>query len=337
MGVSRLRRSLLLSFLFNFYPMATYLHQHKDFPDLLSIISSETGILPQLIEKDYWIMHVLYGLKQQGFAFELKGGTSLSKGYNIIHRFSEDIDIRIMPPEGQNVQVDPKKIKDAHVASRKDYYDWLAGAISIDGIIAVERDTAFDDQRYYRSGGIRLIYESVTGSVPGLKDGILLEAGFDTVTPNTLVTISSWAYDKAAATPGIAITDNRAMDVACYHPGYTFVEKLQTIATKFRQQQSDGMIRPNLLRQYYDVACLLDHQDVAGFIGTDMYIAHRAERFPKLDLEIPLAENQAFLLEDAVLRAAYETQYVATAALYYKGQPAFADLLARIKKELSRF
>jgi predicted nucleotidyltransferase component of viral defense system len=43
-------------------------------------------------------MHVLYGLKNQGLAFELKGGTSLSKGYKIIKRFSEDIDIYIHPP-----------------------------------------------------------------------------------------------------------------------------------------------------------------------------------------------------------------------------------------------
>jgi predicted nucleotidyltransferase component of viral defense system len=34
-------------------------------------------------------------LHQQGIDFELKGGTSLSKGYGIINRFSEDIDIHI--------------------------------------------------------------------------------------------------------------------------------------------------------------------------------------------------------------------------------------------------
>jgi hypothetical protein len=49
-----------------------YLHNHKDFPALLRIVSDETGIQSGLIEKDYWIMHVLYGLKQQGFEFELK-------------------------------------------------------------------------------------------------------------------------------------------------------------------------------------------------------------------------------------------------------------------------
>lgn len=71
-----------------------YLHSHPEFPELLRILEEETGILSGLIEKDYWIMHSLYGLKQQGFDFELKGGTSLSKGYKIIERFSEDIDIR---------------------------------------------------------------------------------------------------------------------------------------------------------------------------------------------------------------------------------------------------
>lgn len=36
-----------------------YLHNHKEFPSLLAILESETGILAGLIEKDYWILHVL--------------------------------------------------------------------------------------------------------------------------------------------------------------------------------------------------------------------------------------------------------------------------------------
>lgn len=338
MAVSKPGRYSPLSYHFNPKTMADiYLHQHKDFPELLSILSRESGILPQLIEKDYWIMHVLYGLKKQGFSFELKGGTSLSKGYGIIHRFSEDIDIRILPPDGHAVAVDPKKVKKAHVDSRLGYYDWLAGEIAIDGIVSVERDTAFDDTRYYRSGGIRLAYEAHGDGIEGLKDGILLEAGFDTVTPNTQLSISSWAYDRAAATSGISVIDNRAIDIACYHPGFTFVEKLQTVATKFRQFQADGIMRPNLLRQYYDLACLLDYPVVGEFIGTKDYHAHKLARFPKQDLEAPLSENQAFLLDDAGLRADYQAQYQATAALYYNGQPRFDELLDRIRRDLGRF
>jgi predicted nucleotidyltransferase component of viral defense system len=54
-----------------------YLHNHPLFKDLLSILAEEKGIEPGLIEKDYWIMHVLYGLKKHGYELELKGGTSL--------------------------------------------------------------------------------------------------------------------------------------------------------------------------------------------------------------------------------------------------------------------
>ncbi len=75
-----------------------YLHEQENFRDLLDILAVEKNIQAGLIEKDYWIMHVLFGLKKQGFEFELKGGTSLSKAYKIINRFSEDIDIHIKPP-----------------------------------------------------------------------------------------------------------------------------------------------------------------------------------------------------------------------------------------------
>ena len=60
---------------------------------MLQIVGENMQIDPVLIEKDYWIMHCMYGLTQMSLCFELKGGTSLSKGFNIINRFSEDIDV----------------------------------------------------------------------------------------------------------------------------------------------------------------------------------------------------------------------------------------------------
>ncbi len=63
--------------------MIDYIHNDSDFKDLISIVSNELQINSKLVEKDYWIMHVLYSLQQQGIEFELKGCTSLSKGYFI--------------------------------------------------------------------------------------------------------------------------------------------------------------------------------------------------------------------------------------------------------------
>lgn len=306
-----------------------FLHNHSEFADLIRIVSDELSIDPVLVEKDYWIMHCLYGLQAIGMRFELKGGTSLSKGYGIIDRFSEDIDIRIEPPKDMGVKTNPNHQKPAHVKSRKSYYDWLADNIAINGITAIERDTEFDDERYYRSGGIRLRYDTQAGTLKGLKDGILLEVGFDDVSPNSPRTISSWAYDFAA--DKVDILDNRAVDVACYHAGYTFVEKLQTISTKFRKQQADGSFPANFMRHYYDIYRLLDEPTVQEFIGTEAYTLHKNRRFPKSDNQT-LAKNEAFLLNDPDTRKTYAQAYDQSRALYYKSQPSFDDIMDAIAK-----
>ena len=76
----------------------SFLHERRDFKALVETVAESEKINdPGLVEKDYWIMYAVFGLKQLGLTFELKGGTSLSKGFGIIQRFSEDIDIRIEP------------------------------------------------------------------------------------------------------------------------------------------------------------------------------------------------------------------------------------------------
>ncbi len=96
------------------------------------------------------------------------------------------------------------------------------------------------------------------------------------------------------------------------------------------------MPRANLMRQYYDVYCLLAHPEVLDFIGTEAYRAHKAERFPAADLAIPIAENEAFLLTDAVLQDTFAKRYAATLGLYYSGQPGFDTLVERIKSYVGK-
>lgn len=311
---------------------ADYLHSHPEFADLIRIVADERGIAPALVEKDYWIMHCLYGLQQLGLTFELKGGTSLSKGFQIISRFSEDIDIRIDPPPERDVKAGRNQRSPSQVKSRKDFYDWLAEIIiEIEGIERVERDTAFDSKDYF-SGGIRLFYNSRTNATDGLKEGVLLEAGFDDVTPNEAKEISSWAYDHAAGK--VEIIDNRAKAVPCYDPRYTFVEKLQTISTKFRQQQASGEFPLNFMRHYYDVYSLIQRLEVRAFVGTDEYKAHKTKRFRQSD-DPDLTKNQAFILSDATTRETYARAYAASAALYYGDTPTFDQILETLEPWLT--
>lgn len=309
-----------------------FLHNLSDFKDLLLVVSREKRILPQLVEKDYWIMHCLYGLKKLNLDFEVKGGTSLSKGYGIIHRFSEDIDIRIEPPEKMGVKTNPKHTKDSHVETRREFYDWLANTkIVIPGLSEVERDHEFDDQ-YLRGAGIRLFYKSYFDPLPGLKPGILLEVGFDDTTPNQEVDISSWAAEKGIKVDE-SITDNRAMAIKCYNPAYTFVEKLQTVSTKYRTQQNDGNFPTNFLRHYYDIYCLLDNPEVADFIKTDDYQKRKEHRFRRGD-NLCIAENEAFLLSSPEIKNLYRSEYEKTEDLYYDEMVPFDTILQRIKDSI---
>jgi len=179
-------------------PSDSFLHERSDFKALVETVADSEKINDSaLVEKDYWIMHAIFGLKHLGLTFELKGGTSLSKGFGIIQRFSEDIDIRIEPFDGLQVDTNPNHEKTAHIESRRVFYEKLRDKIKIPGITTVDRDTTYDDETL-RNAGLRLSYETHFGSIAGLKDGILLEVGFDQTAPNRSVTISSVITSKAA-------------------------------------------------------------------------------------------------------------------------------------------
>lgn len=307
-----------------------FLHNHPQFADLIRIVAEEKGIDPALVEKDYWIMHCLYGLQQLGFTFQLKGGTSLSKGHQIISRFSEDIDILIEPPKDRDVKTGKHQNSAAQIKTRTGFYDWLTQTIKIDGVTKVERDTEFDDVPNYRSAGIKLNYTTVVEAMEGLREGVLLEVGFDTVAPNAPKDISSWLYDRAVAS-NVDVIDNRAKAVPCYGPGYTFVEKLQTVSTKFRKQQADQSDPVGFMRHYYDIHELLKQPSVQQFIGTGAYKSHKRARFRQSDNQ-NIAENEAFILSDAKTRSLYTDAYKRSGALYYAGKPTFEQILAEIGK-----
>ena len=75
----------------------------KQFSDAIRAASEHLNIAAVYIEKDYWITKILQQLSRtpQANSIVWKGGTSLSKGYRLIDRFSSDIDIAVLA-EGMN-------------------------------------------------------------------------------------------------------------------------------------------------------------------------------------------------------------------------------------------
>ena len=70
----------------------------QDFTELIRLTATHFNIALEFVEKDYWITLVLNRLSKSLHANSIvfKGGTSLSKGYRLINRFSEDIDIALL-------------------------------------------------------------------------------------------------------------------------------------------------------------------------------------------------------------------------------------------------
>jgi hypothetical protein len=303
-----------------------FIHELDDISILIERIARDIGTLEQLVEKDYWITHCLWGLKNQGFKFELKGGTSLSKGFGIINRFSEDIDIRIYPPDDFDLKCGKNQNKPSHIKSRLNYFDWLAKEISIPSIIT-KRDSTYDD-KYARNGAIQLLYDSRYSTLQGVKPFVLLEVGFDVTTPNFNLNISSWLNTESKKL-NLDVFNNDANNIACYHPGYTFIEKLSAISLKYQKEQSGKIMPVNFIRHYYDIYKLLEQPIVKDFIGTSEYTKHKATRFTKSMLN-NLQTSDAFFLRDPTVRERYRQQYERTNALYYNEFPDFDEILDRI-------
>lgn len=79
--------------------MNQLLHQDPElFKDLLQASSERLSIPTYLVEKDYYISMILKALSLSVYKAQIvfKGGTSLSKAYQLIDRFSEDVDFAVI-------------------------------------------------------------------------------------------------------------------------------------------------------------------------------------------------------------------------------------------------
>lgn len=104
------------------------LHNEKEiFQQLVLLVHEDTGIEPGIIEKDYHVTAFLKALVEKQPQIIFKGGTSLSKCYKLIERFSEDIDLNLEcathPTAGER-----KRLKESIVATIDEFEFTLTNA-----------------------------------------------------------------------------------------------------------------------------------------------------------------------------------------------------------------
>lgn len=157
------------------------LHNDKDlFEQIILRASASMGIEESIVEKDYFVTLFLKKIVSKEPDIIFKGGTSLSKCYKLIKRFSEDIDLSIecksKPTEGQR-----KKLKSNIVSTIEEFGFDLTNADSI--------KSRRDFNRYV------IDYPSVFDS-DYLKQQLIVEtAVFIRSYPSKVMTATSFLYD----------------------------------------------------------------------------------------------------------------------------------------------
>lgn len=232
-----------------------FVHRDAEFEDLLQIVAQDRGIASGLVEKDYWVTHVLWSLQRQGFELWFKGGTSLSKGFGLIQRFSEDLDLKIEPGTVASLPAVAswKSVSQGAVAARWRFFATLAEVIDVPDATA-EVDLAADPA--CRSANLQVRYpgrrlDDLRGA---FRPFVLLEVGNARVVPFVARDLTSFLHDHLdRVLPAAGFADNRPRGIRCVHPVVTLIEKLDAIARRFRRDQEPAAY----VRHYEDAAQII--------------------------------------------------------------------------------
>jgi hypothetical protein len=231
-----------------------FLHDRSDFGDLITIVANDVGISEALVEKDYWVTHTLWSLVQAGLTVLFKGGTSLSKGYGVIERFSEDIDAKL-EADGLPAVTSWKSSSKGAVRSRSAFFDALEARIDVPGARVSRLQTS--DDPTFRNIVFKVDYEGqFQRELPeDMRPFVQLEVGSARVNPGERRPITSWIHEFAYRNaPEVAAecVDNRSV-IHCVFPKITLLEKIEAIGRCFEQ----GKSAPAFVRHYEDSAKIL--------------------------------------------------------------------------------
>ena len=244
--------------------------ESNEFRPTLDAAAERLGISATAVEKDYWVSEVLRVLARD-FAgdFIFKGGTSLPKGYRIVERFSEDIDILIIPA-GRGRNTTGRLMKDmGHAAAAG-----IGGqAVKIGG----------SETGRHRS--YQVSYPATREPTTLVRTSVLLEMGVrGGQDPHEPVTISCLLGGvlETAGTSLSEFADLEPFEVNVLHPGRTLLEKLILIHALTQQPETSAARRAEARsgRHFYDIYQLLDDDRVLDLLADrdQMMQASRASR-----------------------------------------------------------
>lgn len=322
----------------------------EDRASLFERAGDEMGLDPAAMEKDFWVCWALrevFGL-EVGSHLAFKGGTSLSKCFGVIERFSEDIDLVIerdflgfagdRAPESAPSGNERKRRVEAVLAASRDYVinrllPSLERAcrpqLKAGRIVSVMRDPDSPDQQT-----LLVEYASVMSSAGYLRPVVKLELGARSDTePNEFRVVQPYLVRLEGH--GLTSVGSRVRVVAAER---TFWDKVALLHEEgFR---SDGP-RPRLARHYYDVWSLDRHGVAKRAMESDglfeQVVSHRRTYFPlRKHMQDGLRRGSIRLVPHEARMKEWRDDFLAMRdTMFFGAVPSFDEMLPDLR-ELER-
>lgn len=253
--------------------------------EIIRSVSQSTGLLPVSIEKDWWVVQVLHALFSLPYADHLsfKGGTSLSKCWHLIERFSEDVDIAIdheflgFQEPLSKTQISDKLRRTACTFVRTTLQDDLREQLLSQGLrvedfnvsVRITTVTTTDPET------ITVSYRSLFDSSPYIVNRVKVEvSGRSMSEPVRGCNVRSEideVYPQSIFSEGF-------VNVRAVSPERTFLEKVFLLQEEFSKTTEEIRV-DRMSRHMYDIAMMMERGVASKALGDkDLYrkvVEHR--------------------------------------------------------------
>lgn len=326
---------------------------HNELVDRLAMLqqteATHPGINQVAIEKDWWVTVTLKALFQTDCCDSLifKGGTSLSKGFNIIERFSEDIDLAISHSffgiEKTNKSQRDKLKKLARRYIQETLSAQLDAQLKDMGITGytIENVTQVQD----KNGEWKPIDSDKDPTVILLHYPSIVEDTISYIPPRVKIEISCLSMDEPTEERDIhslicETFEEEDPEANCkirtVVPTRTFLEKLFLLAEEFQKDKPRSV---RMSRHLYDLEKLMDteygREALADRTLYDAIVEHRrayyALKYVNYDLHAPATIN--FLIPEQAVES-WKADYADMRRFFIYGQSLEFDVLIRKMVEL---
>jgi len=285
-------------------------YETKLFSDILRTASQHLDIKLEFVEKDYWISLVLSRLAMSEYVNEcvFKGGTSLSKGYNLIDRFSEDVDIAIIndnPKTGNEIKT---IIRNTEKEITQDLTELHIEEITSKG------------SRFRKS-----VFQYKSIEKRNQNNKIIVEINsFANPFPFQRLTLKSFVFDFLKQTNNekyIKQYNLQPFQVNVLNKEQTMLEKIVSlIRFSFEENYVDSISKK--IRHFYDLFFLINDADCIEFISSDTF----QKRF------IDILEHDRMMFDEPV---GWRNKQLAESHLILDFEKIWEQLKAKYQTELS--